>query len=248
MKKILDSTNLPLITLVCGAAGFLLRIWLLATGFDEKGLMIGGHPAIWLLGLLSIAMIVILVLGTSRLLEAPKYRFNFPASLPGGIGTALAAAGILICTLVEAFAGPDLFGIAVCVAGAITVPALCWIGYCRWKGIHPSPVFHVVVSVYLLLRLVWMYRQWSSDPQLQDYVFQLLALICLMLAGYNRSAFDANMGNRRVYVCFNLAAVFFCLVSLPGCDSAVFYFSAGVWMLTNLCSLMPMKKHPREEE
>lgn len=248
MKKILDSANLPLITLVCGAAGFLLRIWLLATGFDEKGLLISGHPAIWLLGLLSTAMIVFLFLGTGRLLEAPKYRFNFPASLPGGVGTVLAAAGILICTLVEAFAGPDPFGIAVCVAGAITVPALCWIGCCRWKGIHPSPVFHVAASIYLLLRLVWMYRQWSSDPQLQDYVFQLLALTCLMLACYNRSAFDANMGTRRAYVFFNLAAVFFCLVSLPGCDSAVFYFSTGVWMLTNLCSLIPMKTTPGEEE
>lgn len=248
MKKFLNTSNLPLITLICGAVGFLLRIWLLSTGFDEKGLIVSGHPAIWLLWLLCIAMIVILVLGTSRLLEAPKYRFNFPASLPGGIGTALAAAGILICTLVEAFAGPDFFGIAVCVAGAITVPTLCWIGYCRWKGIHPSPVFHVAASVYLLLRLVWMYRQWSSDPQLQDYVFQLLALICLMLACYNRSAFDANMGNRRFYAIFSLGAVFCCLVSLPGCDSAVFFLSAGVWMLTNLCSLMPMKKYPREEK
>ena len=43
MKKFLNTSNLPLITLICGAVGFLLRVWLLATGFDEKGLIVSGR-------------------------------------------------------------------------------------------------------------------------------------------------------------------------------------------------------------
>lgn len=247
MKKLFHPSYLPYIALGCGVLGLLLRVWLFATGIDEKGLILAGHPATWLVWLLSIITVAVLVLGSRRLLEAPKYSFNFPASLPGGIGTFLAAAGILICTVVESLAKPDTFGIVVCLLGILSVPALCFVGYCRCKGSHPSLLFHVLVSIYLLLRLVWMYRQWSSDPQLQDYVFQLLALACLMLASYNRSAFDANMGVRRAYVIFNLTSVYFCFVSLPGCDSMVFYLSCGVWMLTDLCSLMPMKSTAPEE-
>lgn len=248
MKKVFDPAYLPYIVLGCGTTGLLLRIWLFATGIDDKGLIVPGHPATWLVWLLSTAAMVILVLGSRRLQEAAKYSFNFPASIPGGIGTFLAAAGILICTVVESISKPDTFGLVVCALGILSVPALCFIGYCRCKGAHPSLLFHALVSIYLLLRLVWMYRQWSSDPQLQEYVFQLLALTCLMLACYHRSAFDANMGIRRAYVIFNLAAVFFCFVSIPGCDSMVFYLSAGVWMLTDLCSLLPMRILPGEEE
>lgn len=248
MKKTFEPAYLPYIVLGSGTVGLLLRLWLYTTGVDEKGLILSGHPATWLVWLLSIVTLVVLILGSRRLLEAAKYSFNFPASIPGGIGTFLAAAGILICTFVEFSAGPDTFGLLVCALGVLTVPALCFTGYCRCKGAHPSLLFHALTSVYLLLRLVWMYRQWSSDPQLQDYVFQLLALVCLMLACYHRSAFDANMGIRRAYVIFNLAAVFFCFVSIPGCDSMVFYLSTGVWMLTDLCSLLPMRTIPSEEE
>ena len=248
MKKTFNPALLPYIILGCGAAGALLRVWLFATGVDEKGLIVSGHPATWLVWVLSSLVVIILILGSTRLLEAAKYSFNFPASIPGAIGTFLAAAGIGICTVVEFSARPDLFGTVVCITGILSVPVLCFIGFCRWKGAHPSAVSHVLVSVYLLLRLVWMYRQWSSDPQLQDYVFQLLALTCLMLASYHRSAFDADMGIRRSYVIFNLAAVFFCVVSLPECDSMVFYLSAGVWMLTDMCSLLPMKRTAVEEE
>ena len=45
MKKIFKPTWLPLFTLLAGAAGFGLRLWLFQSGIDHKGLLMADHPA-----------------------------------------------------------------------------------------------------------------------------------------------------------------------------------------------------------
>lgn len=239
---------LPFFAIGTGLLGLLLRLWLLQTGLDDKGLLVANHPANYLVWILSVAVVACLFFGTWGLRGAPKYSFNFPAFIPGGAGTILAAVGILICTVAELAGNPDGFGFLMCIFGFLAAMALVFTGCCRCTGAHPSPIFHTVASIYLLLRLVWMYRQWSADPQMQDYAFQLLALVCLMLACHHRSAFDANMGSRRAYAGFSLAALYFCIVALPGCDSMAFFLACTAWMGSNLCALIPMPKEPAGED
>lgn len=253
MNLFSKTPRLPHIILGAGALGLILRLWLMSTA-DSHGLLPANHPADTLVWLLTGIVIVFLLLGCRSLLAANKYSFNFPASLPGCIGTGLMGAAILICSVTELSTAADGITRAVAIIGLLCAAALGFLAYCRFTGAHPTFFFHALVSIYLLLRLVSLYRQWSSDPQLQDYAFQLLATVFLMLASYHRIAFDANSGSRRHYAFFALGAVFFCCTALPHCSNAVFFIAGAVWMFTNLCSLLPMPRvkrnpgiAPREE-
>ena len=117
------------------------------------------------------------------------------------------------------------------------------LAFARYKGAHLSVLFHGVVCVYLMVYLVSHYRLWSSYPQLQSYAFELLAIVFVMLACYQRAAADAGKGDRRAYTFFSLAAFFFCVATLPGCDKAAFFIGCAVWMFTTPCRLnLPVSK------
>ena len=96
-----------------------------------------------------------------------------------------------------------------------------------------------------MVRLVSHYRHWSTDPQLQDYCFQLLAIVFLMLATYYRAAFDVDMGRRRPLVICHLAAVYFCCLSLIDGSSLCYYLPLIAWIFTDLCNLAPLA--PQED-
>lgn len=239
MKSILKPQNLPWITSACGGIGLLLRLWLLVSA-DSSGFLPVWHISEILLWLLTAAVIGLLLYATRNLTQAAKYRFNFPPSLPGGIGAWLGALGIGGSSLVELLTGSDTLTAVTGVLGLITAAVLVFLGNCRRRGTHPSSVFHTVICVYMLVRLICQYRHWSSDPQLQDYCFQILAIVCLMLAAYHRATFCANFGKRRPYAFFNLAAVYFCCLALPGWENTAFFLGCGIWMFTDTCSLIPM--------
>ena len=240
MKKLLDPKNLPWLTLIAGAVGLLLRLWHYSTA-AKTGFLTRWHISAILLYLLTAAFLVVLIAGTRSLTQANKYQFNFPASTVGG----LAAAAALVITAIGDLMAGQTIATVVGVLGIITAVCLALMANARWKGLHPSPLFHILCCLYLTLRLFYMYRSWSSDPQLQDFCFQILALVCLMLSAYHRATFDANFGKRHSYVFFSLAAVFFCCLSLGGPDHILFYLGCGFWQITDLCNLTPM---PQQRE
>ena len=244
MKNIFSPKNLPWAVPAAGGIGLLLRLWLLNTGVDEKGFLISGHIADILVWALTAIVIVTVLLCTRSLQQAAKYGFNFPVSMTGAIGCLLGAAGIAIASIAELTAYDDVLALACAVIGLLAAVSLGYLGFCRHKGLRPSILCHCVLCIYLMLRLINQYRHWSSDPQLQDYCFQLLATVCLMLAAYHRATFDANLGKRRPHAFYHLCAVYFCCLSLTEVSGIAFYLGTGVWMLTDLCSLAPM---PAEE-
>ena len=248
MKKLLNPMSLPWVTLAAGAAGLVLRLWLLASRADETGMLAPGvHPAAVLLWLLTAAMVALLWLATDRLLEGAKYRFNFPPSLQSAIGCLLGGASILVTCIIELIVYSDTLNLLTCLLGFLSAAALVYVAYCRWKGLRMNILFHGAVCLYLMLRLVGQYRHWSSDPQLLDYCFQLMATVCIMLSVYHRAAFDADSGNRRLYAVFHLGAVYFCCLSLVGSENIVFYLGIGIWMFFDLCSLRPMPRRIQED-
>lgn len=240
MKKFFNPKFLPWFILATGSMGLLLRTWLLTDGFDEKGLLTAGHPAEWLLWLLTVVTLGLLAIGCLPLTEAPKYSFNFPASPLGAAGEIMAASGVLAVSVLNFSTKLDTFALVAFGAGLLAVPALGLCAWCRLKGNQPPFYLHGIVCVFWMLRLVVQYRIWSPDPQLQDYCFQLLATVFLMLASYQRTVFDADHGDRRMYTIFHLAALFFCFLSIPFCQDWPLYLGCGAWIITNLCSLIPM--------
>ena len=140
----------------------------------------------------------------------------------------------------------DTLTLITAVVGILSALALARLAMMRFFGDQPNIFFHGVLCVYFMLRLVSLYRSWSTDPQLQDYFPQLMATVFLMLSCYYRAAFDVNMGRRRPLVICHLAAVYFCCLSISDIGSMAFYLPAGAWVFTDLCSLAPLAPPTRE--
>lgn len=247
MKKYLKTQNLPWFALGAGVLGLVLRLWLLSTE-NEKGFFTRNHISAILVIVLTAAVAVVVFFGTRSLQQAAKYRFNFPASVPGAVGTLIAALGVGSTSVVELVIASDALRVIVAILGLVTVVALVFLTDCRWKGLHPSSLFHVVICAYLMLRLICMWRQWGSHAQLQDFCYQLLATVCLMISIYHRATFDANFGRRQSYAFFSLMSIYFCVLSLAGWTRPVFFFTMGIWQMTDLCNLTPMPKEFRQEK
>ena len=241
MKQLIHHKNLPWLTLVAGGIGLLLRLWLQSTS-NDKGFFLRGHISGTLLIVLSVLFLLLLWFSTRDLKQAGKYRFNFPASVPGGIAAYIAGAGFAITSITDLLHAEDTLALFAAILGILSAAALVFVGMCRLKGRHPSMLFHSVICAHLMLRLICLYRVWSSDPQLMDYCFQLLALVCAMLAAYHRATFNANFGSRRSYAFFNLASVFFCCLSLTGPENIALYLAMGLWLFTDQCNLTPMPR------
>lgn len=239
MKNFWKPAYLPWAVLAAGAVGLLLRLWLFGAA-DVSGLLPIWHISEILLWILTAAVMLFLLCCTWNLRQATKYRFNFPASVPGGMGAWLGALGIGGTCIVELLINPDTMTAFTAVLGLIAAALLVFIGICRRNGRRPSMLFHGFLCIFMMIRLISQYRHWSADPQLQDYCFQIIALVCLMLSSYQRALFDANSGKRRPYAFFNLAAVYFCCLALPGWENTAFFLGCGVWMFADTCNLTPM--------
>ena len=247
MKKYFHPARLPLYVPILGALGLALRLWLQSTA-DSKGFLPSGHPALVLLMLVSAAALVLVFLLTRPLIEAAKYRFNFPASQPGALGILAGGIGIGAVCLLELLLGTQGVDTLCAVFGIASALALFLAARFRKEGLQPIPLLYALVSVFFMLRLICYYRTYSADPVLVDYCFQLLALVCLMLASYQRAAFCANIGSRRAFTFFSLFALYCCCLSLTGWKDILFFLPAGFWMATDLCSLLPAPSRKKQEE
>lgn len=234
MKATLKSMLLPLMTLLFGIAGFLLRFWLFRTGIDHKGLVIASHPACSLSFILLAVYLGLLLLKIRLLGAVDHYRDQFPASFVPAVGCIAAAAGILICQLRTP--AVDLLGYVLLVMALIAAGCLIALAICRIRGKRPFFLFHVGVTVYLMLHLFTQFRIWGSEPELQQIFFPLLAGIFLMLTGYYSSVLDAKKAGRRWFVFANQAAVVCCCMSLTT-DNWLFYLTLALWCFLGLCKL-----------
>ena len=221
--------QLKLFVAAAGLLGLLLRLVLLETALDEKGLLVSGHWAdvgVWLLTAAVIGMICLFV-GRCPQPEPRK------TALPGCIGALIAACGFILSggsadTTVRLAAAEPVLKI-------LAAAALIAVAYCRFRGKKPSFLLHGTVCLYLALRMVCRYQIWSADPQLQHYAFYLGAHVAVMLGCYQQTALDAGSGDRRSLWRWYLAAVYLCLTALPGSEDPFFLLCCGIWMLSNLC-------------
>ena len=248
MKKYLNTAFLPVAALAGGILALLMRFWLFGLGTDDRGLLPASTFPDVVSWIITGIVMVLLILGTRGLREASKYRFNFPASVPGAVGTALGALGIFITCLAELLSGAANLGVFSALLGVLAAAALGFIAFCRKDGRKPMFLLHSFICTYLMFHLISHYRIWSAYPQLQTYAFELLAIVFLMLACYQRAAFDAGRGDRRAYAFSTLAALFFCLAAIPGSISPVFHIGCAVWMFTTLCNLKPLQASGKNEQ
>ena len=248
MKRYLKPKYLPLITLGLGLVTCVLRtlLWVSAIGAEDGRLLPAGTWPDVLSWIMVGVTVAFLAVATWNLRGATKFSDNFPLSIPAAVGMVLAGVGFCITSVIELSTDTDSIGTASAVLGFLAAGVLAYLAYARIKGIRLSVVFHSIICVYLMLHLISHYRLWSSFPQLQSYAFELLAIVFVMLACYQRTAFDAGKGNRQTYTFFSLAALFFCVATLPGCDNAAFFLGCAAWMYATPCRLTRASR--REEQ
>ena len=244
MNKFLKNWGLPLTVLLWGGVASLFQYWCLGT-VDQRGLLLRGHISQILSWIVTAGVLGLLFFVTRPLAQAPKYSFNFPVSLVGGIGSILAAVGILLSAykLLNTFSD-NLTTITV-YGSVLAAAALILSGFGRIQGKQWNILPHCVVCLWFLLLLICQYRQWSAEPQMQLYAFQLLATVFLMVGTYQRACFHAEMGNRQSYTFFRLAGAYFCMAALPGSEFWLFYLCAAIWSATDLCNLTPIHQEGR---
>ena len=238
MKKYFQPKYIPLIALTGGGLGFLLRLWLYATGMEENGLLRTDHPANWLAFVLTALVLGAVFLCLRPLAGIPSYKRLFKPSVPAAAGSIAAAAGILAADIYEFSHQMDNVAVLSWVLSILACLSLVILGLCRIQGKRPNLVLHGCVTVYLMVHLISQYRFWNAEPQLQKYVFPLLASVFLMLTAYHRTTLDARSGSRRWYAFFNSGAVFFCCLALLG-EQWLFYLAMAVWTATADYSLKP---------
>ncbi len=237
----ISSDRLLLITLGAGLLTLLLRIWLYATGMDSKGLLLTGHPGNWLsftMVALYLAALGLWVLSLGK--NTAGYNQLFPASPIAFFGNIVAGVGFGICAILDIAQKFQVINLLLFLFGLASAASLVYLAQCRQRRLQPSMAFHGVITLYLLIRSVAQYRVWSSQPQLQDHFFCLLAAVFAILALFQRTSLDARAGNRKQYVFFNQAGLFFSLAAIRS-EDWLFYLSIAIWCGVNLCAFQPGK-------
>ena len=237
MKIDLKYNQLPLFTLLCGIVGALLRLWLYSAGMDHEGLLETGHPAGVLVLILTALVIGALLWFLRNFSTQDKYHHQFPASIWGSVGAFAAGIGVLLASMLELIQQGSALFLPTSLLGIGAAAALAFTGLCRIKGLRPNFLFHTLVCLFFVLRLISRYQTWSADPQLHDYCFQLLATVCAMLFSYHRAALDLKSGNRRPLATVGLLGTYFCCLSVVNSDGMLFYAALAAWMVTNLGEL-----------
>ena len=229
---------IPVFVLVGGLAGFFLRLQMLAVGYDSQGVQITGswpYVSLWVLSGLVLIGLAVLCLGMGKRSGLEE---NFKAAKIPAVCAVLSAAGLFVYSIVNLLNHTDLFSIVVYVLGVGAAFALAFQGYLRVSGRASAPA-GMLVCLYLAALLICRFRDWSKDPLLGDYCFELLACVFAMLAAYQLAGFPLGRGRRRASIFCSMAAVYFSCVSLAdaGWTDRLFFAAMALWQFTGVCSL-----------
>ena len=231
MKHPFRFSILPYFTMGAGGIGLCLRLWLYSA-IDEKGLLPFRHPADILLYVLSALTIGVLFLATRELCHTP-YRRSF-RRIAETAGNLLGAISLLLYALLN--------------KQGVLVNIVCFIGmfllllaalFSLKKKVMPYQL-GVAITVVLMVFTVTQCRAWGAIPQIQHYVFPLLASVFLILTAYHRTKLLAKQNTRTNLAFFSQCALFLCCLSLN--TNPILYFGVACWAAVQLFSCYQPKK------
>ena len=244
MKHPRKPTNLSAVAVVLGCCALLLRRLLYALALDAKNLLVS-HPLEIALWALTAAAAVWVFVSVWRLDGSAEYGDNFPPSLTAALGHYIAAAGIALTVLSPWYAIGRLVMLRR-VLGTLAAVGLILAGRDKKAGKCPLFLTHLAVCVFLTVHMLGNYGSWSSNPQLQDYAFDLLGCVMAVLFAFYEASFDAGMGKRRMQLATGLLAAYSGYGALSGSAYPMLYFGCAVWAVTDLCTLTPKPKQQEE--
>ncbi|MCD7927709.1 MAG: hypothetical protein LUF80_02440 [Oscillospiraceae bacterium] len=270
MKRILFTLLLPV---VCGAAGFCLRRQQLLTGFESTGLAVPGNGYALLLIALSLVTAAVCLLLCLRCKRTPQSYSEAFASTGNAfyLFFVLLAAVLLLAAAVlglrelmlEAQGGASVSWLQILLWCMCLVSAVCVLtvalGNFRYSG-RRSTGRQRQYSLALLalpytgcLWLIAAYQQVSADPVVLSYIYQILAIICVLLATYFIASFSFQRPRPRLCLMFSLLGIYLSIVTLAdGHDwptrllllASILYLSHTALMLMTNILLPPPQEQP----
>lgn len=216
------------LTLLLSVTGFLLRRRQLAVELMPDGTLVAGSY----LYILLIVLVFVMIAGLTALL-LPLRRLKrceqvFSSLMLPNLIQAFSTLGLLcgnVLLWVQGRAPTSAFSAQspeiadtmslllppLGLAGALCIGAAALL---RMRDRKPSAMLYIVASVYLALRLIVCFQEWTVDPSIHDYCFQLFAAICCMLGTFQLGGFCMDRGKRRICLFWTLSAVIFCSITL----------------------------------
>ena len=217
---------IPLLALLSGLVCAGLRWLLFRNHTDALGLLETGTLVETGIFLLTGLCLVLFALAARRG-WAGENKLAAPGQMLGGLGIFLTA-----LTYSGQMARPvgTLWKILGLAAGICLIVQ----GVCTLKKRKVPFLLPLAVCVFFLLHLIDNYRGWSSQPQLQKYLFDLLGILSLTFFSYCDAARRVSLGKPKTRIFSGLCAVYFCLAAIPGTpEFTVLYALCALWALTD---------------
>ena len=223
---------LPLAALVMGLACQIGRWTLYRTAVDATGLLTAGTPLEWGSYALSVLAIGLFAAAVGKMGETEVSSEPILAGLGqliGGLGlgwTALRYPGEM----------PGLLGILWKILGITAAICLLWSSLQTVQKKTPHFLVLLAPCLFWLVHLIDNYRGWSGQPQLQSYLFSLLATMAMALFTYYTAADSVGLGKPRLRVFAGLSAGYLCLAAmLPGPEKTqLLFFTSALWAISCL--------------
>jgi hypothetical protein len=232
MKQLSKPTIFTGICATAGVLAFFLQLWFFRS-VDEKGLLDTAHPGGVVSCVITVAVLFFLVFSLWRY----PCKCLFPAVPVTAANTLCSAAGIAAAVWRLLSGTASILAILTGIFGAFAVLCCVVIALLRIRGHRAHPLLYCAGIVFFMLLSICMYQQWSGEPELARYCYQLLALVFLMLSAYQRAALKTGIGNGSVYLFFSRGALFFCLTAIPGSRMWLLYAAMAASVILDGCTL-----------
>lgn len=247
MEQKLGRMPVMIVTLLAADAAYILRLNQLRNLYDETGRVVAGAgkgPLTWL------CLVLVVAFG----LYAWSLRGRKKCTALSGRGpvvfacTLAAAAGLLLGCVAMVRDLENSYDVLLAAGGVIT--ALCWVVVAldRFRGREIHPLLLMIPALFYAIRLLLDFRNWSRDPMILDYCFDLLALICITCATFHLGGFCFDKGRRGLTVFFCCCGIVFGAASIAAgrmrelamTGGAILWLAANLWVL-----LRPARKRQR---
>ena len=231
MKQLVKPLPSAAIFGIGGFIAMMLRFWLLKTGVDSRGLLVTSHPG----HILSYILSVVLPVSLLVLLGEKKRHLHFAVMPVACAGFFVQAIGFLIAAWMMISSTTLVMHTVAGVLGLVA--ALCAVvaGIYAIRGQRTHPLFFCPGTLFFACFLFCRYQQWSAEPELQRYVFQLTAAVVSMFAFYQRAALGAKIGSGKQYIFWSRTAVLLCLAAIPGSQLPLLWLCMAMSFALDCC-------------
>lgn len=268
---------LPTLAVLAGLVALSLRRWELTTAFEpDTGLAIPGMASTWALIGFSVAVVLVMaLLSRGKYEEIPGYDQAFSAKGNTVYMLLMVAAAFLMIAAcaAEVFTLPSVYAealaqqelhrgpspaLAVLPRAALAAMAAAS-GFCllklgrnnfRTEGKGKFSTALLVPSYTACLWLVVAYQARSGDPVILGYVWELLAIISVVLGSYLMAGFSFERGKVGLTVFALSCGVLFTLLTLGdghGITSLLLYAAFLLYLLSSLTILLFNATHSEKE-